>query len=112
METTLVSRGIFPPTINTTPNSPTVCANDSTIAVMRDVLIFGSKTLRSVVSLPFPKVYEASTNDEGSNFNPLWMGCTINGRLYRIDATMSPSKVKTNLRSKYCDKNSPKAFLG
>ena len=92
MEATLVRSGILPPIIKTTPNSPTVWANDNTIPVSREGLMFGSSTLKSVVRYDFPITLEASSNDEGKLVNPLWMGCTIKGKEYMTEAITSPGK--------------------
>ncbi|MNY76225.1 hypothetical protein D3C86_2157410 [compost metagenome] len=74
IDTTLVSLGILPPTIKTTPNSPMVWAKVSTIPVRMAFFIFGINTLMSVSVLLFPNKREASISDFESNLNPFCMG--------------------------------------
>ena len=65
MEATLVSPGIFPPIISTTPNSPIVCAKERITPVKREALQLGNNTLNKVVVLDFPMSREASLKEVG-----------------------------------------------
>ena len=72
---------MFPPTINTTPNSPIVWANARTTAVTTEGRIAGNNTRNSVSRGDFPRVAAASASEGGSERNPERSGCTMNGRL-------------------------------
>ena len=81
MEATLVTPGILPPIISTTPNSPKVCAKVSIAAVNTDALILGNKIYIKVSLSDLPKVYEACESDKGSCCKADFIGPIINGML-------------------------------
>ena len=81
MEATRVTFGIFPPIINTTPNSPRVWAKVRTKAVNKGAFIFGSRTWIKVCHLDFPRLNDASDNELGNCCNAYLIGPTIKGML-------------------------------
>src|SRR5216683_3552780 len=96
IETVRVSPGMFPPTIKTTPNSPTVCAKLKTTPLRMPVQESGTMTRKKVPQRETPRHQDASTRRRSTPANPVMKGRTANGRLYKIEAIKSPGKEKGN----------------
>src|SRR5660397_211805 len=90
MDSVRVRPGMLPPTISTTPNSPTVCANVSTAAVSRPGREGGATPGAAGPSRHAPSTVDASRSRGSTAANAPSRGCTANGRLYSTDATSSP----------------------
>ena len=97
MDTTLVLLGILPPTINTTPNSPTVCAKPRIIAVKKPGFESGSTTLKKVSNGLARNVAAASMNCCPMLENEACNGCTTKGSEYRTEETIKPAKLKGSM---------------
>jgi hypothetical protein len=87
---------MLPPTIKTTPNSPSVCANAKT----RPVTIPGQASGRSIIQNTrqggSPEQAAASRTSGGIDSNPRCIGWKANGTLTMTDASRRPSKLKTS----------------
>src|SRR5216684_878258 len=96
IETVRVTPAKFPPTINTTPNSPRVCAKLSTAAVTTPGSDNGRITRQNVRKPPAPSTAEASSSFRSTPSNEAISGCTANGKLYSTDARISPPNVNAS----------------
>src|SRR6266446_6869080 len=96
IETVRVTPAKFPPTINTTPNSPRVCAKLSTAAVTTPGSDNGRITRQNVRELPAPRTAEASSNLRSTPSKEATSGCTANGKLYSTEARISPLNVNAS----------------
>ena len=96
METVRVTPGMFPPTINTTPNSPMVCAKLRTNPASNPAHDCGTITRKKVSQEETPSVHAASINFRSTVRKAEAMGCTVKGMLYKVEATTRPSKVNGN----------------
>ena len=85
--------GTFPPTINTTPNSPTVWANVSASPASTPGHASGSVTRANVPSRDTPRHHDASTSRRSTAANAAANGRTANGRLNSTDPTSTPANV-------------------
>src|SRR6267143_499234 len=92
-----VTPGILPPTMSTTPNSPSVCAKLSANPVTSPAFERGSTMRRKVCTGEWPSDAEARSRLESTAPNDAANGGTANGRLYNKDPITSPSKVKARV---------------
>src|SRR5271157_5310967 len=97
IEMVRVTPGIFPPTISTTPNSPSVCAKLSVNPVDNPALERGSTTRRNVWIGELPRDAEARSRAESTAPNDEANGCTAKGRLYNNEPITKPSNVKARV---------------
>ena len=81
METVRVTPGRFPPTINTTPNSPIVWAKLSTMPVTMPGRARGTTTRQKVARRDTPRHHEASTSRRSTAAKAEVNGWTAKGRL-------------------------------
>src|SRR6056300_272200 len=91
----LVSPGMLPPTISTTPNSPSVWANVKTTAVNTPGHTSGNSTRQNACQVDMPQQAAASRQSWCSFSNTRCMGCTANGTFTSTDATHNPAKLNT-----------------
>ena len=84
---------MLPPIISTTPNSPTVCAKPSTVAVTNPGRASGSATLKKRSHGAARKVAAASSVRSGIASKACCSGWTTNGIEYSTEATTSPPKL-------------------
>src|SRR6266404_364270 len=98
IEIVRVSPGMLPPTIKTTPNSPTVCAKLKTTPARMPLQESGTMTRKKVAQRDTPRHQDASTKRRSTPANAAMKGCTANGKVYRMEANKSPGKEKGNSR--------------
>ena len=79
MDMTLVSPGMLPPIISTTPNSPTVWAKPSTAPVRNPGRASGTATDQNASHGEARKVAAASSGASPKASNALRIGWTTNG---------------------------------
>src|SRR5256886_17540883 len=91
IETVRVTPARFPPTIRTTPNSPSVWAKLNTAAVTTPGNDNGRITRQNVRKAPAPNTAEASSSLGSTPSNEAISGRTANGKLYRTEARISPA---------------------
>src|SRR5215469_10747315 len=96
IESVLVTPGILPPTINTTPNSPMVCANVRAVAVMSPGIDKGTTTCQNVRNFETPNTADAAKRRESTAVKEAASGWTVKGRLYKTDPITSPLNVKAS----------------
>ena len=87
---------MLPPTISTTPNSPTVCANVSVSADRNPRRASGTATLKNASSGGARSVAAASSTRGGMAANASRSGCTMKGSELITDATTRPQKLNTS----------------
>ncbi len=87
----LVSPGMLPPTISTTPNSPTVCAIVITSAETMPGQASGSSMRHNVRCQDNPQHSAACRTSTGMDSKARSIGISANGRLKISDPTRSPS---------------------
>src|SRR5713101_1640460 len=92
-----VTPGMLPPTISTTPNSPSVCAKLRANPVTSPAFESGSTIWRNVCAGEWPSDAEARSSLASTAPNDAANGCTANGRLYNKDPITNPSNVKARL---------------
>src|SRR5208337_3407846 len=97
IEMVRVTPGMLPPTMSTTPNSPSVCAKLSANPVTSPAFERGSTIRRKVCSGEWPSDAEARSRLESTAPKEAANGCTANGRLYNRDPITRPSKVKAKV---------------
>ena len=93
MDTVRATPGRLPPTISTTPNSPSVCAKLRTMPVTSPRTESGTTTRRNVASRDTPSDQDASSSRRSTDANSALNGWTANGIEYSTDAISSPSNV-------------------
>ena len=71
----------LPPTISTTPNSPSVCAKLRIMPVTMLGMESGTITRKKVAARETPRHQEASISLRSTAAKPEANGCTANGRL-------------------------------
>jgi hypothetical protein len=87
---------MLPPTISTTPNSPSVCANVRTAAESTPGHASGSSMRRNACQRDSPQHCAASRTSCGIAAKARCSGCTANGMLTITDATTSPAKLNAS----------------
>ena len=102
-----VSPGMLPPTISTTPNSPSVCAAVRATPPSRPGHASGNSIRAKVRQLPSPDTQAASRSELGMDAKARWMGCAMKGRLTSTLANSRPSKLNTSLRSRWPASQAP-----
>src|SRR3990172_9129541 len=112
MDTVRVIPGIFPPTINTTPNSPTVWAKLRTMPVVSPLTESGIVTRKNVSHLEMPRVQDASNSLESTAAKADEKGWTANGKLYNTEAINRPSNVKGRVDPIKDSYHFPRGLLG
>src|ERR1700678_2150757 len=96
MDNVRVAPGIFPPSISTTPNSPTVWVNASTALVSTERRAIGSTTETNTFHGLAPSPAAASTSPLSTAENPATRGCTAKGKLYSTEPTSNPVKLNAS----------------
>src|SRR5437763_14136728 len=97
IETVLVTPGMLPPTIRTTPNSPMVWAKLSGTPVTSPEIDNGRTIRKKVLNLETPSVCEAAIRRGSTAANEAANGCTADGRLYGIEPITSTTKVNARV---------------
>ena len=90
---------MLPPTISTTPNSPTVWAKPNSVAVSSAGFDSGSTTLMKRSNGEARSVAAASSTASSIAAKPDCNGCTTNGSEYSTEASSSPGKVNASVPS-------------
>src|SRR6266849_10715816 len=97
IEVVLVTPGMLPPTIRSTPHSPSVCAKQRANPVTSPAFESGSTTRRKVCAGEWPSDADARSSLASTAPNDAANGCTANGRLYNNDPITNPSNVKARV---------------
>ena len=97
IDTVFVSPGMLPPTISTTPNSPSVCAKVSTAAVSTPGHASGSSMRVKIRHGDMPQHAAAARTSSGMASNARCIGWIANGRFTSSDATSRPAKLNASV---------------
>src|SRR5262245_125790 len=92
MDSVLVTPGILPPTMSTTPNSPTACAKVKTSPVRMPGQDSGKATRRNVPDRETPRHHDASTRRRSTAAKAEVNGRIANGMLHSTDPIKMPAK--------------------
>src|ERR1700687_732664 len=111
-ESVRVSPGMLPPSIRTTPNSPTVWAKASTNPVNTPGQASGSNRRERVRARETPRHHEASTSLRSTPAKAEVNGRTAKGKLNSTEPTSRPEKEKGKRGAKSASNERPTGLRG